>query len=228
MGGKSPDEVPESVEEIEAHAPPPAPEPAVTDEDDIPMPASSAPPPPYSAPTQSPGNMPARSARFRRGSRGGRVAPASSDVPKIGVVEVDPNFRPRIEVVPSSPTRSPVAPLSPESPSGDSRRAEGVEVAVVVARVARPALTARSGASVAVVVGAAGVAGEERAAGAAPRVVAGATAIARRRWTSGPRGGLSRRLLSRLRRRPRLLPRHRLRAPGRRSLRPMGSRSGPR
>jgi uncharacterized protein (TIGR00288 family) len=127
MGGKSPDEVAESVEEIEAHAPPPAPEPVVTDEDDIPMPASSAPPPPYSAPTQSPGGIPARSARFRRGSRGGRVAPPSSDVPKIGVVEVDPNFRPRIEVVPSSPTRSPAAPLSPESPSGDSRRAEGGE-----------------------------------------------------------------------------------------------------
>jgi uncharacterized protein (TIGR00288 family) len=120
MGGKSPDEVPESVEEIEAHAPPPAPEPAVTDEDDIPMPASSAPPPPYSGAPSSPGGIPARSARFRRGSRGGRVAPPKTDVPKIGVVEVDPNFRPRIDLVP--PTRPPVAPISPESPSGESRR----------------------------------------------------------------------------------------------------------
>jgi uncharacterized protein (TIGR00288 family) len=123
MGGKSPDEVPESVEEIEAHAQPPAPEPAMTDEDDIPMPASSAPPPPYSAPSQSPGGIPARSARFRRGSRGGRVAPPKSDVPKIGVVEVDPNFRPRIDLVP--PTTPPVTPLPPESPSGESRRGGG-------------------------------------------------------------------------------------------------------
>ncbi|HKC38475.1 MAG TPA: NYN domain-containing protein [Gemmatimonadales bacterium] len=123
IGGKSPDEVPESVEEIETHAPPPAPEPAMTEEDDIPMPASSAPPPPYSAPPGSPGGMPARSARFRRGSRGGRVAPPKTDVPKIGVVEVDPNFRPRIDLVP--PTRPPVAPISPESPSGESRRGGG-------------------------------------------------------------------------------------------------------
>ncbi len=122
MGGKSPDEVPDSVEEIEAHAPPPAPEPAVTDEDDIPMPASSAPPPPYSAPPASPGGIPARSARFRRGSRGGRVAPPKTDVPKIGVVEVDPNFRPRIDLVP--PTRPPVVPLTPESPS-EGRRGGG-------------------------------------------------------------------------------------------------------
>jgi uncharacterized protein (TIGR00288 family) len=125
MGGKGPDEVPESVEEIEAHAPPPPPEPAVTDEDDIPMPASSAPPPPYSAPPQSPGGIPARSARFRRGSRGGRVAPPKSDVPKIGVVEVDPNFRPRIDLVPPTPTRPPVTPLTPESPSGETRRGGG-------------------------------------------------------------------------------------------------------
>ena len=119
MGGKSPDEVPESVEEIEAHAPPPAPEPAVTDEDDIPMPASSAPPPPYSAPPASPGGMPARSARFRRGSRGGRVAPPASDIPKIGVVEVDPNFRPRIDLVPPTP-KTPTMPTTSE-PSGEGR-----------------------------------------------------------------------------------------------------------
>jgi len=133
MGAKGAEEVPESADEpsdapphvIEAHSPPPAPEPLVTDEDDIPMPASSAPPPPYSAPSSSPGGIPARSARFRRGSRGGGPRVAPPDVPKIGVVEVDPNFRPRIDLVP--PTRSPVVPLSPESPSGESRRAEGGE-----------------------------------------------------------------------------------------------------
>jgi uncharacterized protein (TIGR00288 family) len=123
MGGKGAEDVPDSPDAmIEPAAPPPAPEPLVTDEDDIPMPASSAPPPPYSAPP-SQGGMPARSARFRRGSRGGRVTPPKSDVPKIGVVEVDPNFRPRIDLVP--PTRPPVAPISPESPSGESRRSGG-------------------------------------------------------------------------------------------------------
>ena len=102
---------------------PPAPEPHVSDEDDIPMPASSAPPPPYSAPPVSPGGIPARSARFRRGSRGGGPRVAPPDVPKIGVVEVDPNFRPRIDLVP--PTRPPVVPLSQESSSGESRRGGG-------------------------------------------------------------------------------------------------------
>jgi uncharacterized protein (TIGR00288 family) len=111
IGGKSAEEMPE-----EPPTPPPAPEPQVTDEDDIPMPASSAPPPPYSAP-------PARSARFRRGSRGGTPRVAPPDMPKIGVVEVDPNFRPRIDLVP--PTRPPVAPLSPESPSAEPRRGAG-------------------------------------------------------------------------------------------------------
>jgi uncharacterized protein (TIGR00288 family) len=126
MGGEAP-------EEVEASAPPPppppAPEPPVMDEDDIPMPASSAPPPPYSAPPPSPGGIPARSARFRRGSRGGGPRVAPPDVPKIGVVEVDPNFRPRVDLVP--PARTPVTPVSPESPSpspspsGESRRGGG-------------------------------------------------------------------------------------------------------
>src|SRR6266702_4477943 len=62
------------------------------------------------------GGIPSRSARFRRGSRGPRVTPP--DIPKIGVVEVDPNFKPRIELVP--PTKpaerlgmdsAPVAPV---------------------------------------------------------------------------------------------------------------------
>jgi len=109
-------------EAVELSAPPaPALEPQVPDEDDIPMPASSAPPPPYSAPSSSPGGIPARSARFRRGSRGGRVAPPlpKTDVPKIGVVEVDPTFRPRMDLVP--PTKPPEAPVSSEPPSGEER-----------------------------------------------------------------------------------------------------------
>jgi uncharacterized protein (TIGR00288 family) len=105
-------------------APPPAPPAPVIDEDDIPMPASSAPPPPYSAAPVSPGGPPARSARFRRGSRGPRVAPPPADIPKIGVVEVDPNFRPRIDLVPSSP-KPPVAPLTSEPSSGESHRGGG-------------------------------------------------------------------------------------------------------
>jgi len=124
ISGKGAEEAPEGAEEIPepiAEIDRPAAklqtaEPSMADEDDIPMPASSAPPPPYSAP-------PARSARFRRGSRGGGPRVAPPDVPKIGVVEVDPNFRPRIDLVP--PTRQPVAPLSPEAPSGESRRGGG-------------------------------------------------------------------------------------------------------
>jgi uncharacterized protein (TIGR00288 family) len=92
----------------------------VSEEDDIPMPASSAPPPPYSAHPPSPGGVPARSGRFRRGSRGPRVAPPAPDIPKIGVVEVDPNFRPRIDLVP--PTKPPGVPLTPEPTSGEGRR----------------------------------------------------------------------------------------------------------
>jgi uncharacterized protein (TIGR00288 family) len=63
-----------------------------------PMPTSSAPPPPYSQQSTSPGGMPMRSARFRRGSRGPR--PATPDVTRVGVVEVDTNFRSRVERVP--------------------------------------------------------------------------------------------------------------------------------
>src|SRR5207244_1195825 len=81
---------------------------AVTDADealDPPMPESSAPPPPRGRAAAGPplGGIPSRSARFRRGSRGPRVGPPP-EVPKIGVVEVDPNFKPRIELLP--PTRS--------------------------------------------------------------------------------------------------------------------------
>jgi uncharacterized protein (TIGR00288 family) len=47
--------------------------------------------------------VPSRSARFRRGSRGPRVAVGPPEIPKVGVVEVDPNFKPRIELVPVKP-----------------------------------------------------------------------------------------------------------------------------
>src|SRR5438034_1263503 len=86
-----------------------APMPDVEDEDDIPMPTSSAPPPPYSTPS-TPGGIPMRSARFRRGSRGGARRPGAGgvpEIPKIGVVEVDPNFRPRGDLVPPKPPAGP-------------------------------------------------------------------------------------------------------------------------
>src|SRR5216683_659447 len=64
---------------------------AQEEEDDIPMPASSAPPPPYSTPSPSAPGIPMRSPRFRRGSRGGSHRPGAGgsipEIPKIGVVE---------------------------------------------------------------------------------------------------------------------------------------------
>ena len=60
--------------------------------------------------------IPARSARFRRGSRGLRVPPP--EVQKIGVVEVDPNFKPRIELIPTRP-------VVPETLGTDSPPAAG-------------------------------------------------------------------------------------------------------
>jgi len=87
-----------------ASAPPPTPQAEHViseDESDPPMPESSAPPPPYSQHGGAPaGSAPSRSARFRRGSR--RGTPVAPDVPKVGVVEVDPNFRPRL--VPNTPS----------------------------------------------------------------------------------------------------------------------------
>src|SRR5690349_18227279 len=69
---------------------PPAQAPAVAhafheEEDEPPMPQSSAPPPPYSTPV---GHTPlGRSARFRRGSKGGpRPSTPVAGVPKVGVV----------------------------------------------------------------------------------------------------------------------------------------------
>lgn len=81
--------------------------PEVEEEDDMPMPTSSAPPPPYSTPGGGAGGgIPMRSARFRRGSRGGghRSGSAVPEIPKIGVVEVDPNFKPRGDVLPPKPS----------------------------------------------------------------------------------------------------------------------------
>lgn len=89
---------------------------------DPPMPQSSA-PPSMRPPAQPAGGIPSRSARFRRGSRGPRVAPP--EIPKIGVVEVDPNFKPRIELLP--PPRPTPEPIGPEArpARGDERRDEG-------------------------------------------------------------------------------------------------------
>src|SRR5437773_6037925 len=97
---------------------------AVTDADealDPPMPESSAPPSMRPANVPAAG-IPARSARFRRGSRGPRVAPP--EIPKIGVVEMDPNFKPRIELVPPK-LPPPPAPAAPEPFGGDSAPAGG-------------------------------------------------------------------------------------------------------
>src|SRR5207248_2997567 len=100
---------------------------AATDADealDPPMPESSA--PPSMRPGASPaGGIPSRSARFRRGSRGPRVSPP--DIPKIGVVEVDPNFKPRIELLP--PKHPDIEPRSGDAipggfPSGGDDRGE--------------------------------------------------------------------------------------------------------
>src|SRR5437879_1432719 len=72
-----------------ALAPPPALVPVSEEEDEPPQPESSAPPPPYSSGTPGAGPaIPSRSARFRRGSKGPRIASPSPGVPKIGVVEV--------------------------------------------------------------------------------------------------------------------------------------------
>ena len=102
--------------------PPPSPEPvAVTDADeanDPPMPESSAPPSmrPVGDPARQSG-IPSRSTRFRRGSRGPRVAPP--EIPRIGVVEVDPNFKPRIELLPPKPPVAAPEPLGTETaPAG--------------------------------------------------------------------------------------------------------------
>jgi uncharacterized protein (TIGR00288 family) len=89
-----------------ASSPPPPPSPLrrvdeEAEELEPPMPTSSAPPPPYSQPATPHGGVPARGGRFRRGSRGPR--PATPVAPRVGVVEVDPNFRRHSEPAPSRP-----------------------------------------------------------------------------------------------------------------------------
>ncbi len=104
------------------------PAPDVEEEDDMPMPTSSAPPPPYSTPS-TPGGIPLRSARFRRGSRGGARRPGTGgsvpEIPKIGVVEVDPNFRPRGDVLPPRQPIGQPSPTAPASGSGPERGERG-------------------------------------------------------------------------------------------------------
>ena len=67
--------------------------------------------------------VPSRSARFRRGSRGPRLTPP--DIPKIGVVEVDPNFKPRIELVPVKHADADV--VAPATPTPSAPLGRGLE-----------------------------------------------------------------------------------------------------
>src|SRR2546428_5633732 len=110
-------------------APPLAEPAAVPDADealDPPMPESSA--PPSMRPANPPAaGIPSRTARFRRGSRGPRVAPPG--IPKTGVVERDPNFKPRIGARPPKVPPAPPEPLGSDSapaavPLGDDERRE--------------------------------------------------------------------------------------------------------
>ena len=125
---------PAEAEEAEPEVPQPvfpaptsAAKPEVEDEDDIPMPTSSAPPPPYSTGSSTPG-IPVRSARFRRGSRGGPPRPGTGggtpDIPRIGVVEVDPNFKPRGDMSPAAPT-TPKPPIASSPPERGERGPRG-------------------------------------------------------------------------------------------------------
>jgi len=124
----------EGTEEAEVPRPvfsAPAPTPDIEEDDDIPMPTSSAPPPPYSTPGSTSGGIPMRSARFRRGSRGGARRPGPGgaggvpEIPKIGVVEVDPNFRPRGDVLPPPPPTGQPSPAVPPAGSGQERGERG-------------------------------------------------------------------------------------------------------
>jgi uncharacterized protein (TIGR00288 family) len=78
-------------------------------------------------PTAGVGGIPSRSARFRRGSRGPRVPPPA--IPKVGVVEVDPNFKPRFELIPPRPVAEPTAPspgsVRDEEPEERAERGRG-------------------------------------------------------------------------------------------------------
>ena len=115
-------------DEVEAPRPALSSPDVVEEEDDIPMPTSSAPPPPYSTSSSTPGGVPMRSARFRRGSRGGARRPGAGgvpEVPKIGVVEVDPNFRPRGDVLPPKAPAGQPSSTGPSAESGHERGERG-------------------------------------------------------------------------------------------------------
>jgi uncharacterized protein (TIGR00288 family) len=94
------------------------PAPPVEEEElEPPMPASSAPPPPYSQPGA--GGLPMRSARFRRGSRGPR--PAAPGIPKVGLVEPDPSFRSRMELLPPRQSQPPAGEPVASREEGERR-----------------------------------------------------------------------------------------------------------
>src|SRR5438093_12110454 len=97
----------------------PAPEPVgapdLDEANDPPMPASSAPPSMRPAQPQAGGGVPSRGARFRRGSRGGHRA-APPEIQQIGVVEMDPNFKPRVELMPTRPPAIEPTAAGSESP----------------------------------------------------------------------------------------------------------------
>src|SRR2546427_10772203 len=79
-----------------------------------------------------------RPARFRRGSRGPRVAVAPPEIPKVGGVEVDPNFTPRIELVPVKPPEMPLVEPSRAEIGRASCRERGEISAVAVSLKKKP------------------------------------------------------------------------------------------
>ncbi|HUL02566.1 MAG TPA: NYN domain-containing protein [Gemmatimonadales bacterium] len=84
----------------------------------------AAPASPATGPGATPAGVPSRSARFRRGSRGGRVPPP--EIPRIGVVEVDPNFKPRVDLTPAKrPSAEPGMAGTPTPGMGEAARGAG-------------------------------------------------------------------------------------------------------
>src|SRR5437870_1171603 len=105
----------------------PAPEPVgAPDLDEAngpPMPAASAPRSMRPVQPAGGGGLPARGAWRRRGSRGGHRA-APPEIQQIGVVEMDPNFKPRVELVPTrTPTPTPTPALEPPASEAEPPRA---------------------------------------------------------------------------------------------------------
>ncbi|PYO34950.1 MAG: hypothetical protein DMD71_13470 [Gemmatimonadetes bacterium] len=104
-------------------------EPSATTADEPVTPAHT----PEPSPPVTTGASPAVSrGRFRRGSRGGpRAAPP--EIPKVGVVEVDPNYRPRfepppapkVEVLSAGPSHADAPVGHPERSAGHPERSEG-------------------------------------------------------------------------------------------------------